>query len=309
MNTKLTVILPVYNAMPYLPEAVESILRQKYADFTFIIVNDGSTDGSRNYLEGLHDPRLVLIHQSNAGQGTARNAAVSRCKSEYVALMDADDISLPDRFLHQVEYLDSHSDVVMLGTQFEILAGRAIQRALKAPIEHRQIESRLLQGQAGLCNPTLMFRTAAVIACGGYPGGYLGEDIDFCLRMCEQGQVTNLNRVLLQYRSHAAQTSLAKHRDVVNANRYSAFRAVCRRKGMPEPAFETFLRNASVVDRWRWSAEAWEMVQYRTGRIQMASGRPLTGFLRLAALGICRPYKTIGRVAQTIGMLLRTPAN
>lgn len=133
MPNRLTVILPVYNAMPHLPSAVESILRQSFTDFAFVIVNDGSTDESRQYLNSLQDSRIEVINQANGGQGAARNAALRRSHSEYVALMDADDISLPDRFRSQLEYLESHPGVVILGTQFEFLVGTVPQGAPAVP--------------------------------------------------------------------------------------------------------------------------------------------------------------------------------
>jgi glycosyltransferase involved in cell wall biosynthesis len=305
LEIRLTVILSVFNGMPYLPKAVESILSQSFADFVFIIVNDGSTDGSGDYLRSLSDPRILLINQANEGQGAARNTALRRCQSEYVALMDADDISLPDRFLSQLEYLDAHPDVVMLGTQLEFLVGTVGQRALCVPVGHDDIETRLLKGRSGLCNSSLMFRTAAAIACGGYPAGVVGEDIDFCLRMCEQGRAANLGRVLLQYRLHTAQTSLARCRELILATRYVAYRTICRRKGLPTPTLDSYFLNASLISRWRWSIEAWELIQYRTARIQMASGRTIRGLLRFALLGLCRPFATIGRIAGTIGTLHR----
>jgi glycosyltransferase involved in cell wall biosynthesis len=297
MKTRLSVILPVYNAMPHLPEAIESILCQSFADFAFIIVNDGSTDGSEEYIRSLRDPRIVLINQMNQGQGAARNTALGLCQSEYAALMDGDDIALPDRFLLQLAYLDAHPDVVMLGTQFEFLIGNTHQKALLAPTRHEEIENKLLKGQAGLCNPSLMFRTASAIACGGYPSGVVGEDIDFCLRMCEQGRASNLDRILVRYRLHSSQTSLARSKDLISAARFASHRAILRRKGLPVPLFEKFRRDASMISRWRWSAEAWMLVQYRTGRIQMACGKPIRGFLRLALVGMCKPFSVIRRIS------------
>lgn len=303
MSTRLTVILPVYDGMPYLPMAVDSILGQTFTDFTFIIVNDGSTDNSREYLESLRDPRIMLINQSNAGQGMARKVALSRCHSEYVALMDADDISKPDRLRSQLNYLDTHHEVVMLGTQIEFLIGNTAQRALTAPIDHELIQGRLLKGRAGVCTPSLMFRTAAAIQCWDYPSGFLGEDIYFCLRMCEQGRVANLDQVLLQYRLQDAQTSMAKSQEIIRMNHYAVYRAYCRRRGLSEPLLETFLLNASLIERWQWSAEAWELIQYRTGRIRMAGGKRVSGILRLVLLGICRPVSAINHVARAIGAL------
>lgn len=191
---------------------MESILRQTYSDFTFIIINDGSTDGSEQYLHSLKDPRIILIDQVNQGQGAARNAALRKCRTQYVALMDQDNISLPDRFRCQIEYLNVHPEVVMVGTQFDFLIDNVLQKALRSPLSHDDIEARLLQGRAGVCNPSLMFHLLAANTCGGYPDGLLGEDITLCLQMCEHGRVANLDQVLFQYRMHTGQTSLFKSR-------------------------------------------------------------------------------------------------
>ncbi|HEV2485808.1 MAG TPA: glycosyltransferase [Terracidiphilus sp.] len=300
MAPRLSIILPVYNGMPYLPKSVESILGQSFTDFAFIIVNDGSTDGSAEFLGTLKDPRIAVISQANAGQGVARNTALRHCRSEYVAVMDQDDISKPERLLSQLEYLDAHPDIVLLGTQIEFLIGSASQRAFKSPIDHDEIESRLLKGRAGICHPSLMYRTAAAIACGGYPTEGFGEDIDLCLRMLEHGRAANLDRILFQYRLHPAQASLARCKELISANSYAAYNATCRRKGQPMTTSGVFLRDASFFTRLRWSLEAWELIQYRTARINLASGRPVIGTLRLGLLGIVRPFVMISRVAHAL---------
>lgn len=289
--------------MPFLPDAVESILRQTFRDFTFIIINDGSTDGSSQYLSKLSDPRIVVVDEPNEGIGAALNRGLHMCQSEYVARMDADDISLPDRFLSQVEYLDAHPDVVMLGTQIEFLVGSVAQQALRAPLNHAEIEARFMRGRAGLCHPSLMMRTAAAEACGGYPAGVFGEDLDFCLLMCEQGRAANLDSILFQYRLQTAQASMAKTKEVIRVSHYAACRASNRRNGLPIPSLEDFLRTASLISRWRWSFEAWELIQYRTGRIEMASRRPVNGALRLALLGICHPISAMRHSIRAIRAL------
>ena len=81
--TRLTVGMPVYNAMPYLPEAVESILGQTLRDFRFLIVNDGSTDSSKEYLDSIDDPRVTVIHQENRGLGATLNRTLELCETEY----------------------------------------------------------------------------------------------------------------------------------------------------------------------------------------------------------------------------------
>jgi hypothetical protein len=222
--------------------------------------------------------------------------------------MDADDISLPDRIGKQVSYLDSRPEIAMIGTQVEFLVGDKTQRGLRAPIDHDRILARLFQGQAGLCHPSVMFRRKAAIECGGYPIGVIGEDIDFFLRMCEEGHVANLDEVLLKYRLHTSQLCQARSRELISRNRYAAHRAFCRVKRLPEPSFETFLAQASLISRWRWLIEAWELTQYRKARMQLATGEKHIAFLRLAFIAICRPFKTFRRLRDTITELPRDRA-
>ena len=240
----------------------------------------------------------MLINQANQGQGAARTTAIQRCHSEYVAFMDADDISLPDRFRLQINYLDDHPDVVMVGTQIEFLIGSSPQRALRTPTDHDQIEGHLLKGRAGFCSPSLMFRRKHSLACESYPAGIFGEDIHFCLSMCELGRVANLDEILFRYRLHVSQTSLARSREVASANSYAAYRATCRRKGASPLTFDSFLHDATLTERWQWSIEAWTLIHYRTARIQLACGKPIAGYLRMALVAICRPWLSLRRIAQ-----------
>lgn len=101
--TILTVGIPVYNGMPYLPETVESILRQSHSDFEFIIIDDGSTDGTHAYLETLSDPRLRIIRQNNRGLSATLNRMLEESQGTWHVRQDADDIALPDRLRFIVE--------------------------------------------------------------------------------------------------------------------------------------------------------------------------------------------------------------
>lgn len=289
MQQKLTVVMPVYNGMPYLPQAVDSILKQTYSDFQLVILNDGSKDGSGEYLRTVHDPRVVLIEQENRGQGATLNHGLRIADSEYVAYMDADDISLPDRLRQQVEFMDAHPDVVLSGTQLDFLAGEIWQAGMPAPTTHEGILARLRKGQAGFCHPSMILRRDVALAVGGYPTWTLGLDIEFCLLMCEAGKVANLDKVLYQYRFHEGQTSTAKFRGLVSANRWAARRAVCRAKKLPEPTLEEFLKQTPFYRRWQWSAEAQSTALYRRGRMQIAKGNRLRGLWGMMLAGLCTP--------------------
>jgi glycosyltransferase involved in cell wall biosynthesis len=114
---KVSVYMPVYNAEEYVGRAIESILEQTLEDFEFLIVDDGSTDGSAGVIESYRDSRIRLFRQENQGCYPARNAALREARGEYLANMDADDISLPERLEKQAAFLDRHPEVVLVGTR------------------------------------------------------------------------------------------------------------------------------------------------------------------------------------------------
>src|SRR4051812_38318159 len=114
--SQVSVLMPVYNAGRYLAEAVDSVLTQSFRDFEFVIVDDGSTDGSAAMLDDYarQDSRVKLVRRPNTGIVGALNDGLRECRGEFVARMDADDVSLPERFEKQVAYLREHHEVVAL---------------------------------------------------------------------------------------------------------------------------------------------------------------------------------------------------
>jgi len=124
---EVAVVMSVYNGMPYLPEAVDSIVNQTLKDFKFLIINDGSMDGTEDYLNRLTDQRIQVVHRPHLGRSAARSFALAMCDSEFTAIMDADDVALPCRFEAQLRFLRHHGDVGLVGTQvaYFAVAGRS----------------------------------------------------------------------------------------------------------------------------------------------------------------------------------------
>lgn len=118
---KISVVMSVYNGERYLGEAVESIFNQTFSDFEFIIINDGSTDRTPEILTEIDDPRAKVINQPNRGLTASLNRAIRLAKGEYIARMDADDISEPTRLERQVEVLDRDPDVVLVACWYEVI--------------------------------------------------------------------------------------------------------------------------------------------------------------------------------------------
>src|SRR5262245_17189068 len=137
--TDVTVLMTVYNGMPYLPLAVDSIFNQKLRDFRFVIVDDGSTDDTGDYLRGLTDPRVVTLWQSNQGTAAAANFGLKHCETEFVARMDADDIALPTRLDKQRDFLLAHPEVGLVGSQMAPLGAKRTGNSVRLPLSHDAI--------------------------------------------------------------------------------------------------------------------------------------------------------------------------
>lgn len=118
---KVSVLVPAYNAMEYLPETISSVLSQTYQNFEIIIVNDGSSDHIENWFEQLLDQRIRLVSQSNQGLASARNTGLAEARGEYIAFIDADDLWLPTKLERQVSVLDSSPDIGLVYTWIDLI--------------------------------------------------------------------------------------------------------------------------------------------------------------------------------------------
>ncbi len=297
--TKLTVLLPVYNGMPHLSTAVESILTQSLKHFRLLVIDDGSTDETAAYLDSIRDSRVEIVRQQNEGSGAARNRGIALCDTEYVALMDADDLSHPGRLEAQLRYLDSHRDVVIVGSRVRFLAGGREFRGPRKPVAHDDIRSGLLRGRATLCHAACMFRASAVSQTGGYHIQGVGEDMDFLLRISEVGRAANLDSVLYTIRIHRTSVNWTSQDRVVLGRAYAVECARRRQAGDPEPTiseFEEYWRQRPVFRRALDALDVWSVRQYRNALLDLGEARMGQGICRLACAAACRPGAVWHRV-------------
>lgn len=199
--------MPVYNASRYLREAVESILTQSFRDFELIAVDDGSKDDSLAILREyeVKDPRVRIISRANTGIVGALNDGIAAARGEFIARMDSDDVSVPNRFEKQVAFLREHPDHVLLGSQVMLIDSEGAALCPKQDTEytHEAIDQAHLAGRWPLVHPTVMMRRDAVLSIGAYREKYQWlEDLDLFLRMAEVGKIASLKDVLLRYRLH-----------------------------------------------------------------------------------------------------------
>jgi glycosyltransferase involved in cell wall biosynthesis len=214
MPTTVSVIMAVYNGERYLREAVESILAQTYPDFEVIIIDDGSSDASAGMLEEFarRDDRVRLVRQENIGLTRTLNKAIELSGGELLARMDADDIAMPDRLRRQVEFMQQHPRVVLLGGAYELIDGRGrLLTRITPPLDDQPLQELALAGRTPICHPLAMMRRDAVLKTGGYDESLkVAQDLDLWLRLGEVGELACLPDVLLKYRQHEESVSEAK---------------------------------------------------------------------------------------------------
>jgi len=302
--SEVTVLMPVYNGMPFLSEAVESILNQTLQDFTFLIINDGSTDGSEEYLNRLDDPRVQVVHQPNQGVGGALNTGLAMCKTEFIARMDADDLSLRSRLEAQLDFLHRHSEVGLLGTRFAYL-GLGGRRGFSppAPSDHATMYADLIQGRQALCHSTMMCRTSILKATGGYRIESSGEDFDMFLRMGEATKLANLQEVLYLYRLNPASVSLTQLVEIRRKYGYACHCARRRSEGRPEITYDEYVDEQRARPFWQRAAEAMDtyaLAHYRKALAEILSSRLVIGYVRLAWAAISSPQWTAQRISREI---------
>jgi GT2 family glycosyltransferase len=259
----VSVMMPVYNAERYVGKAIESILNQEFGDFELLIVNDGSTDGSLAILQeyAAQDRRIRLTSRPNVGLAGSRNELLDAARSDLVACMDADDISLPNRLDMQVEYLREHPDCVLVGSRVIIIDpdGQPLQ-IMGQHLEHDAIDQALMNGEGQVIyNPTVMFRKQVAQRVGAYRREFdWAEDLDLFLRMAEVGRLANLPQSLLAYREHLSKTGHVNvQRQSIGAR--NALEEAHRRRGHAVPEWLTSfeVRRPCVADlykTWAWWA-------------------------------------------------------
>jgi len=201
---RVSVVMSVYNGERFLREAIESILAQRFRDFEFVVVDDGSTDSTPEILSSYGD--LLRVHtQPNQGMSRALNAGLALARGTDIARMDGDDVAEPTRLEKQVSYLDAHQDIGLLGTAYtEIDEQGRILRTVKTPTEDLELRRTLAKFNPFM-HASVMFRKGLCERSGLYNEDELFryfQDYEMWVRMAQHTQMATLNDVLMRRRVH-----------------------------------------------------------------------------------------------------------
>ena len=278
----ISVVLPVYNAEDYVREAVESILAQSFTDFELIVINDGSTDGSGVILRELarRDARIVLVERPNDGLVSALNEGIKIARAELIARMDADDVSMPERFALQHARMVQEPELAVLGSFFNITHKDGSIIRLYDDLPLTPAEARSAVGGFLVAHPAVMMRRDAVLKAGGYRKAFCpAEDYDLWLRMSDLGHaIANLPQPLLNYREHGANMSKVHWQAQGRGGILASLAHRVRKAGLPDPFAGVETINAglirSVPAHLRQGVEA-ELFAHRYSRLWLADSEKL----------------------------------
>lgn len=306
MSDKVSIVMPVYNAEVFLPEALESILAQTYKNFVLIAIDDGSTDGSGEILEkyAAKDSRIEIIRQKNQGVGETRNRGLHHASTEWVFVMDADDVMFPNRIEKQLEFIKRHSDIRICSCLANYIdeEGRVFATSANSVPSRESFEKYVRTGEAiGLLNPGAVIHRETMIAIGGYRNQFKqAEDIDLWNRAAEKGHLILVqNDVLMKYRIHGGSMTTA---NFMGSRMYYEWVRACmraRRNGTPEPDWESFLANWDSAPLWARANRLRKMYSkalYRQAGQAILTEHRVNGLYKFALATMLQPTYTLPRM-------------
>lgn len=215
MKPEISVIMPVYNVEKYISIAVQSILNQTFENFELIIIDDASTDKTYNIINRFSDKRIIkLQNKSNKGIANTLNESFKLAQGEFIARMDGDDISKPDRFEKQLDFMKSNPRLIISGTCMELISseGKFIGVQEKK-IGKEEIKLGLFFGYTSLAHPSIIIRKQLLdLFCLRYDSAFqYAEDFDLYCRSTQYAPMDNLRESLIQYRLHNESVSQKFH--------------------------------------------------------------------------------------------------
>jgi len=220
----VSVFMAVYNTAGYLRQAIDSILLQTYTNFELIIVNDGSSDDSHNIISSYTDPRIVYIrNEVNRGIVASRNIGLNRVRGNYLAVLDSDDIAVPERLEKQVAFMEANPDYGLCGTHFTIIdaSGKKINKT-RFPQKDQDIRAYLYLGNC-FCHSSTMVRTELAKKFRYSEDNILGEDYQLFIDVAGISKLANLPFMGCYYRLHSTNVSTQ-----MNSQMYSSIRRINR---------------------------------------------------------------------------------
>jgi glycosyltransferase involved in cell wall biosynthesis len=256
MSNPVSVVMPAYNAEKYIREAIESIRKQTHQDFELIILDDGSKDRTfdiiRTYCD--LDNRICGISQENRGISRTLNRLIDMAHNEWVAIMHADDIALPQRLEKQIAMANNSRDLVACGSYAYHIdeSSKILGLSKVGPTTYDEFIEMCNKGDIiQLIHPTMFLKKEAVIKAGGYNPLFDGaEELELTNRLLKIGKIMAIPEPLILYRIHGSSVTMQKFFMMRVFSRYIRACQHARSKGLEIEVWETFKYDYDNACRW-----------------------------------------------------------
>ena len=254
----VSVVMAVYNGDHFLRQAIDSILTQSFTNFELIVIDDASTDGTSQILDGYTDSRIIaLANPKNIGQTCSLNRGLAAARGVFIARHDADDISHRDRLQEQVAHMMANPALGLLGTDYHIIDenGQILETNI-LPTTNDELNARLYEGNI-FCHGSVIMRKEVVDKVGGYHEAFrVTQDFDLWLRLAEHGEIANLARTLYQFRFDSNSVSRKKRGLQLAYGQLALKLAHQRRAGQPEDPIPSDVSSVYPPEPTRLFADA-----------------------------------------------------
>jgi glycosyltransferase involved in cell wall biosynthesis len=304
----ISVVMPCYNAEPFVRSAIESILNQTFQSFELIIVDDGSTDGTIDIIQSYaaQDDRIRFLQTGNMGSGSggaAKNLAIAQARYDWIALNDHDDISLPDRLEKLIRIAATQPQIVAWGGYVHHInaTGKILSFQAWGPTSEAEFYALRQSGKPTfVLQPTAIFRKDIFLKAGGYQAAFKGaDDLDLFDRMGNYGAMVAIPEPLALYRVHLNSMSAERFFHQDDLTRYILLRCQARVADRPCPDLETFLAaqsKRSPLSRLRDAIETRGRYYYRQSGLSYAEGYYLRAIQLFGLSVLLRPGYSLPRV-------------
>ncbi len=289
-DISLSVILPIYNGMPYLDEAINSLLNQTYQNFIIYAIDNGSTDGTSDFLLELNEDKIKYIRCEEKNLVNALNIGLEIANTPFIARMDADDISFPKRFEKQIKYLNKNRGIDFVGT-FGQYVGLDGQRHFKInlPINHDDIILAMRKKRYAIIHPSIMFRREIILPDGRYKKEYFPcEDFELFLRIGDRIKFANISERLYSLRikdESVMQNQLKKSLEIYyTVAKLYAYKYTKEKKTDKDTGFQT-----SILKKLDISS----LIIYRKGLHYYLNKSLIVGLLYFFISSLLNPFRLI----------------
>lgn len=304
---ELTVVMPTYNAARHLRVAIESVLAQTFRNFTFVIVDDGSSDDTLDIVRqyAARDPRIVVHASVHRGISGTLNYALSVAQTDWVAVMHADDIMQPNRLERQLAFIAENPDLVVASSfVYYINANDKRIGQFRSELTTREAVAGMLDKDysIGFHHPAVIMRKSVVTAVGGYRDKMDGcEDLDLWTRIAREGYCVLVQpEFLLNYRIHEGSLSVRKHRMTTLLNQYIEFNLKRYKQGIREVTLDEFYESLTQMPFWQrcmHERRLWGDHFFKWSAVHYANSRILPFLVSIMCAMALRPGLTLSKIA------------